>query len=110
MSVTDAAWIPRGCGCGGGRQLWLQLDLWPGNLPRPQVHPKKQKKKRERESEKAKIKINVSGQIMFEWLTLHNFSFQELLVRDKPRHPGDTALSLDSHLSASPTCRGASEP
>ena len=39
VSVADAAWILRGCGCGVGGQLQPRLEPWPGDLHMLWVRP-----------------------------------------------------------------------
>ena len=44
--LAEVAWIWRCRGCGGGRQLQLQLDPQPGNFHSQKCGPKKEKKKK----------------------------------------------------------------
>ena len=60
--VADAARIPRGCGCGVGRWLQLQLAWEPPYAAGAALEKAKRQKIKKINKEKTKIKINIAPQ------------------------------------------------
>ena len=54
--------IWHGCSCGVDRQLWLQLDPWPGNFQTSICHgygPKKQKRRRRKKKDRQAYLVQI---------------------------------------------------